>query len=129
MRKILPASQDSFHSRFNRIRDVEPELGQLTRLTNLSIRENQVLNYFSRLMMMLSLSNKTDDDDDIVSHKTEDSVQVPFLWTLYYKLWTWIWDFDTWLYISWCPCPCLSFFKPMQAKSSASLKIKSSYVY
>ena len=79
MRKILPALQDSFHSRFNRIRDVEPELGQLTRLTNLSIRENQVLNYFSRLMMMLSLSNKTDDDDDIVSHKTEDSIQVPFL--------------------------------------------------
>ena len=28
--------------RFNRIREVEPELGQLTNLTNLSIRENQV---------------------------------------------------------------------------------------
>lgn len=35
-------TKNLFRFRFNRIREVEPELGQLTNLTNLSIRENQV---------------------------------------------------------------------------------------
>lgn len=51
-------SLTTLYMRFNRIRDVDPELGNLVNLTNLSIRENNITELpgtFSELSLLLEL--------------------------------------------------------------------------
>ena len=53
-------SLTTLYMRFNRIRDVDPELGNLVNLTNLSIRENNITELpgtISELLLELLFSN------------------------------------------------------------------------
>ena len=51
-------SLTTLYMRFNRIRDVDPELGNLVNLTNLSIRENNITELpgtISELFLLIEL--------------------------------------------------------------------------